>query len=214
MKKLKSFRGGKPLANLAKGAPTRGQKRGFLRAFLSGYYPATCDDIEQHTCDPCEAPEFGRVRSAAFIKNSFVFADPTSTLEWQTGVANGDIIIIPFTNGEMPEPTAKMGTGYGDNLEELIAYDFSIKLSDPNFVSNNPFYNKIAGQRGWKLAFRTSSQTYITPITVTIVPMYKIENDLNSKIVWGVSLKWVHKNFPELFNTPENIFDECLELGE
>jgi hypothetical protein len=154
------------------------------------------------------------VRSAFFIKQGFAFSDPTSTLEWQTAINNGSVIIIPFTNGEIPMPSPKVIPGYGDTTEQLINYEFTAKFNDPNFVSNTAFYNSIAGQRTWLLGWRTSSQCYITPVTVTIIPMYTVPDDLQSKLVWAVQMKWISNQFPVPFNVPETIFDSCFELGE
>jgi hypothetical protein len=215
MKKV-SFRNGleRPIPGVSEGMPSRGERRGFLRAFASGYYPSTCEDIVPHDCDPCEPSEFGRVRSAGFINQNFSFSDPTSTVEWQNAINDGNVISIPFTNGEIPMPTAKVIPGYGDTLEQLINYEFTAKFNDPNFVSNTNFYNSIAGQRTWLLFYRTSSQVYITPVTVSIIPMYTVPNDLQSKLVWEIQVKWIYNQFPVPFNIPENIFESCFELGE
>ncbi len=190
-----------------------GKKKAPFAIIMTGYYPSTCDDIADHDCDPCETKEFGRIRSAGFIKNGFTFNDPTNTVEWQTAIADKNVIIIPFTNGEIPMPSPKMVPGYGDTLEDLNNYEFTAKFSDPNFISNTTFYNSVAGQRGYKLFYRTSSQVYITPVTVSIVPMYTVPNDLQARLVWEVQTKWISSAFPVPFNIPETIFDSCFEMG-
>jgi hypothetical protein len=183
---------------------------------LTGYYPTTCDDLPNHSCDPCENREFGRVRSAGFIQNDFVFSDPTNPAEWQAGMASGDIIIAPFTNGEISDPSPKTGPGYGDVVEEVLSYDHSGQFNDPNFVSNakSGFYNALVGRRNMLFFFRTSSQTYITDVPVTITPKYKVDNDLTSNVIWNVGVKWQSISLPVPFNTPDGIFDECFEQGE
>jgi hypothetical protein len=187
----------------------------FAIILLSGYYPTTCDDIPQHVCDPCEAREFGRIRSAGFINKDFVFpyGDYSNPTSWQNGILSGDILVIPATNGEMPEPAEKAGPGYGDVVEEVLNYDFQAKFNDPNFVSNCDFYNTLLGKRNFLFFFRTSSQTYITPVPVTIIPKFMVANDLNANVVWNVQVKWVSPVLPCPFNTPETIFDYCFELG-
>jgi hypothetical protein len=185
---------------------------------MIGYYPTTCDDIPNHSCDPCEAREFGRVRSAGFINQDFVFPnnDPTNAASWQAGIASGDIIIAPFTNGDIADPSPKTGPGYGDVVEEVLSYDQSGMFNDPNFVSNNKsgFYNALVGRRNMLFFFRTSSQTYITDVPVTITPKYKVDNDLTSNVVWNVAVKWQSIAMPVAFNTPDGIFEDCFEQGE
>jgi len=190
--------------------------KGPFAFIMTGYYPTTCDDLPNHSCDPCEGREFGRVRSAGFIASDFTFVDPTNPTEWQTGIASGEIIIAPFTNGEIAEPSVKTGPGYGDMVEEVLSQDQSGFFNDPNFVSNNKngFYQAMVGRRNMLFFFRTSSQTYITDVPVTVMPGYKVDNDLTSNIVWNVKVKWQSLNQPTAFNTPDGIFDQCFELGE
>ena len=196
--------------------PTKNQRKEPFAFILTGYYPTTCDDLPNHSCDPCEGREFGRVRSAGFIASDFTFVDPTNPTEWQAGITSGDIIIAPFTNGEIAEPSVKTGPGYGDMVEEVLSQDQSGFFNDPNFVSNNKngFYKAMVGRRNMLFFFRTSSQTYITDVPVTVMPGYKVDNDLTSNIVWNVKVKWQSLNQPTAFNTPDGIFDECFELGE
>lgn len=177
-----------------------------------GYYPSTCDDaIPAHNCDPCADREYGRIRSAGFIHKDFVFADDDTTVasEWTRGVDEGKIYIIPETNGELPEPSELTGAGYGDTTETLLGYDFNAKFMDPNYSENVDFYNALIGNRNYKFFYRTSSKVHITQKTVTIIPKTQIQNDLNSEVVWGTSVKWKHDQFPIPFNTPETIFDGC-----
>lgn len=174
-----------------------------------GYYP-NCDDIiPLHTCDPCESKEFGRVRSVALVKKSFEFTDITSPTEWQTGIASGDIIVIPDTNGELAEPSPNEGEGFGDNATDLINYGFELTFQDPNYKSNCDFYNAIKGKRLFKLAYVTSSQVHLTDVTVTIIPSAPIANDLNSRVTWNVVAKWVSENLPCPSDKPDGIFDAC-----
>jgi len=173
------------------------------------YYPSTCNPLDQHNCDPCEHIELGKLRSAAFISNAFTFTDPTDPTEWAAGIASGDIFIIPETHGEVPLPSPKMGAGFGNTVEQLLAYDFTAKYFDPNFASNATWYNAIKKNRNFNFAWRTETQTYISTNTVTIVPGYQVQDDLTSMVTWEVGLKWQAQDLSEPFNTPEGIFDEC-----
>lgn len=173
------------------------------------YYPATCNPVDQHNCDPCETQELGRVRSAGFVSTDFTFTDPTDATEWAAGIASGDIFIIPETHGELPDPSPKMGAGFGDTVEQLIAYDFSAKYYDPNFASNCDWYNTIKKNRNFKFVYRTSSKTYISTKPVVIIPKYNVADDLTALVNWNVDVKWQDSDFPCPFDTPEGIFDNC-----
>lgn len=175
------------------------------------YYPNTCNPVTGHNCDPCEEQELGRIRSSAFIANDFVFVDETDPAEWAAGIAAGSIFIIPETHGEVPEPSEKLGPGFGDTTETLIAFDQSAHYYDPNFASNCEFYESIKRNRNFKYAFRTSSKTYITDKPVVIIPKYGVQDDLTTLVNWNIMVKWQSINLPCPFNTPEGIFDTCYD---
>lgn len=183
---------------------------------MTGYYPTTCDDIPNHDCDPCEPREFGRIRSCGFISTSYQWpnGDPTNPSSWQAAIQGGQILVIPFTNGEMPAPSEKTVQGYGDVIEELVNYTFTASVYDPNFTSNGGFYNTMAGRRDFYFFYRTSSQTYITDYPVIVIPKFNVANDLNSEVVWNITVKWVSNQFPEIFPTPDGIFEQCYITGE
>lgn len=176
---------------------------------MAAYYPSTCNPVNQHNCDPCETQELGRIRSAFFVSNSFTFTDETDPTEWAAGIASGDIFIIPETHGDFSAPSPKFGAGFGDTVEQLLAYDFTAKYFDPNFASNCEWYNTIKKNRNFKFGWRTSSKCYISTKTVVIVPMYEVQDDLTSLVTWNTQIKWQAADLPCPFDTPEGIFDEC-----
>jgi hypothetical protein len=176
---------------------------------MPGYYPSGCDSlIPSHVCDPCEQREYGRIRSAGFIHRDFAFTDPTNATEWQAGIKNKRIIVIPETHGELPEPTEKSGPGYGDNLESLMGYEFHAKFTDPNYAANAEFYNALIGNRNYRFFYRTSSRVHITDQPVTIIPKQHIPDDLNGEVVWTVTCKWQDHKFPHPYHAPDSVF-EC-----
>jgi hypothetical protein len=180
---------------------------------MPGYYPTNCDVlIPVHSCDPCEEKEFGRIRSAGFIHKDFHFLndDPTNVSEWERGINEKMILVIPATNGELAEPSELTGPGFGDTTEELLGFNFSATFNDPNFASNCDFYQALVGNRNFKFFFRTSSKTYITPVPVTIIPKFKVENDESSLVTWNVHVKWKSSKFPCPFNTPESVVQTCF----
>ena len=170
------------------------------------YYPSTCSTpIPDHVCDPCDHREFGRIRSAGFIHREFTFTNPADPAEWLAGIQSKQIIVIPETNGELPEPTEKTGAGYGDTVETLLGYEFHAKVTDPDYVGNCAFYNALVGNRNFKFFYRTSSKVHITDKPVAIIPKKVIPNDLNGEVVWHVSVKWQDNKFPCPIDTPTGV---------
>ena len=179
-----------------------------------GYYPSNCDSLlPSHSCDPCEAREFGRVRSAGFIHKDFVFAtaphNGSMAADWISGIDSKAIILIPETNGSVAAGAAKVGPGYGETFETLLGYDFTAKIHDPNYVSNADFYNRLVGNRNYKFFYRTSNHVHITNVPVTIIPNTEVKDDLNGEVTWHIDVKWIDQQFATPIATPGGVFDQC-----
>lgn len=175
------------------------------------YYPSGCaGDVGDHYCNPCEARENGRVRSVAFIANDFTLTDPTNPTQWQNGIGQKKIIIIPQTNGSFDGGSEVETPGYGDQVTQLVGYNFTLTFNDPNYKLNADFYNAIKTSRNWKLAYRTSTQTHIVPVTVQVIPKNPVAEDITSEVVWNVTVKWADDDLPIPYNTPAGIF-ECFD---
>lgn len=178
---------------------------------MSVYYPSDCDAlIPDHICDPCEEIELGRVRSVAFIKNTFEFTDPSSPTEWEVGFANGDIILIPQTKGTFDGGSEVEAPGYGDQATRLTGYNFQAQYQDPNYRLNCNFYNAIKNSRQYRFAYRTETQIHITNKVVQVIPKNPVQDDTTTEVVWDVIVKWSDKDLPCPFNVPEGIFDACV----
>lgn len=177
------------------------------------YYPAGCDDlVPAHVCEPCEEIEQGRIRSMAFIKTGFEFTDPSDPTEWQTGFANGDIIIIPQTKGTFDGGQEVEGPGYGDQATRLTGYNFQIQYQDPNYRQNCAFYNALKNSRAYKAAYRTATQIHIIDSTVQAIPKNPVQDDTNTEVVWDVLVKWSGPDVPCPYDAPPGIFDQCVVL--
>lgn len=176
---------------------------------MSIYYPASCaDEAPLYNCDPCPiSPEHGRVRSTAYIHKSWVFSDPTNAVEWLDGIDQGKIIIVPETNGEFDGGSPVMGPGYGDVLEVLLGYNFSLKYKDPRFAKNVSFYNQLKNSRNYKFAYRTETKTWITVVPVQIIPKQPVGGDLTSVIDGDIEVKFSHEDLVLPYDTPEGVFD-------
>ena len=178
-----------------------------------GYYPDTCNAVvPQHTCDPCLPREFGRIRAVAFIVAGFQFVDPTNLLEWETAIQNEDVILIPRVHGSLADPTETTGSGYGDATETLLGFEYVLNFFDPNYKENCDFYNAIKRSQTYRLMYKSSTQGHITDVSVTVIPKPPIEDDLNSEVVWNVTVKWKDEDHPCPFDFPAAVL-ECYELG-
>lgn len=174
---------------------------------MAVYYPSDCEvEIPDHICDPCETKEKGRIGSTAFIKTSFEFTDPSDPTEWQTGINVRDIIIIPEVLGSFDGGTEVEGPGYGRQSTSLLGYNFTANFKDPNYKGNCDFYNLLKNSRAWKFAFKTETQIHITTNPVQVIPKNPVTEELNSDVVWDVTVKWDDQNLPCPFDEPAGIF--------
>lgn len=179
---------------------------------MSLYYPASdCggSTVPAYACNPCPSYEYGRIRSVAFIKNSFTFTDPTSTAQWTTGVNAGDIIIVWKTQGSYDGGVTSEQVGFGDSATVNGNTTHTLVFKDPNYADNCDFYNAIKGSSDYTIAFRTSSQIHLAGAPVTITPKNVIADDINSVVVWEVQVKWTNPDSPCAYTTPASIFDLC-----
>ena len=178
---------------------------------MSVYYPSGCDAlIPDHICDPCEEIELGRIRSVAFIKNTFAFTDPSDPTEWEAGFAAGDIILIPQTKGNFDGGAEVEAPGYGDQATRLTGYNFQAQYQDPNYRLNCAFYNALKNSRQYKFAYRTQTQIHITDTTVQVIPKNPVQDDTTKEVVWDVIVKWSGSNLPCPYHVPAGILDECV----
>lgn len=176
------------------------------------YYPeSTCGGgaIPSYACNPCPTFEYGRVRSIAFIKNTFAFVDPTSSTEWTAGIANGNIIVIWKTQGSYDGGSTQELTGFGDQISVNGNTTHILTVKDPNYKDNCDFYNSIKSSSDYTVAFRTSSQVHFANAPVTITPKNAVADDINSVVTWEAVIKWTNPDSPCPFTTPAGIFDKC-----
>jgi len=171
------------------------------------YYPSCETPIPQHICTPCDTHEHARVRGVAFIKKAFAFVDPSSATEWQDGVASGDIIIIPQTNGSFDGGTPQEGPGYGDSVSTYIGSDFVLQFKDPLYSENCSFYNALKKSRNYKIAYLTETKVHISGKPVVVLPKAPIADDINGIVEWDVTAKWRESEIPCPYDIPEGIFD-------
>lgn len=175
------------------------------------YYPAGCASaVPDHYCNPCEAPEHGRLRSAAFIASDWEFTNPSNPDEWEDGISQKKIIIIPEVNGSFDGGSEIEVAGYGDQQTKLTGYNFQATYNDPNYKLNADFYNAIKNSRNFRFAYRTETQVHLTGNTVQVIPKNPVAEDLTSEVVWNVLVKWSEGDVPTPYDMPQGIFN-CFD---
>lgn len=185
---------------------------------MSVYYPSSsCGGgaIPNYYCNPCldsTTIEYGRIRSVAFIKNTYIatiLANPSSTSVWTTAVNNGNAVVLYQTRGSYDGGATTMITGFGDNIEFNGTRTHTLTYFDP-FVSDNvDFYNAIQNSTDWTICFRTSTKIWFAEKPVTITPKNAVADDIASTMTWEVACKWTNANSPYGYTTPTAIFDRC-----
>jgi hypothetical protein len=180
------------------------------------YYPGCdTDELPDYQCDDCNDYEKGRVRSAGFVTDAYyttLIANPTNVTLWTTGIASGDIIIIPKVTGTLDAPDPITGPGYGNDTESILGRDFTLVYRDPNYKGNCNFYNTLKRKNGFYHAiYRTGTQTHISDITITIDTRAPVTENLEDNVEWNVSSKWRSQDNPCPFDTPAGIF-ECFQV--
>lgn len=179
---------------------------------MAVYYQDSCESgQEDHFCDPCAPGELGRIRSVAFVKKGYTFADPTDTAEWQAAVAAGNAIIIAEVNGSFDGGSPKTAPGYGDNATEMMGYDFKLSYKDPNYKQNVGFYNTLKNSRKWRLCYRTETQIHFSTNTCAVLPKTPVTDDISAKIHVEVEVQWSDRDLPLPHDMPEDIFS-CFLL--
>lgn len=183
---------------------------------MSAYYPdATCggnESIPVYSCNPCPDYEYGRIRSVALIKLTYistVLANPSSTAVWTTGINNGNIIVMNKVAGSYDGGTQEEIPGFGDVSTANGGADHVLTVRDPNYVENGDFYNAARTNDEYSVAFRTSSQIHFSETGVTISAKNPIQDDLKSVVVWETTYKWSNADSPVPYDVPSNIFDRC-----
>lgn len=177
---------------------------------MAVYYPGCNTTLPQPGCSDCPTKELGDVRSVAFIDSrNFTFTDIGSSAQWATAIAQGYAWIIPKTNGTL-ELAETLEPGFGNTLEMLDSYTFTLVYKDPNFKIAYPFYNQAKNTNYLKVVIRTETQVYISDATVTIIPKQNIVEGKTARVLWEVTVKWLQEDLLQPVNMPTGVFDQCV----
>lgn len=168
-------------------------------------YTYGCGESEAvHYCHDCpdgRSREFGRTLAGGFIKKSFlatIVADPTNQANWQTGIDDGMVIILPETSGTYDPGDPKELKGFGNRRVTYGKRTMKLTLNDPDYKDNYAFYNGIIDRTDLVPFFLTSSLLHLFDQPATIKAKDPVADDLEEEITWQVECEVVSKNLPSL----------------
>lgn len=167
-----------------------------------------------HTCDPCDTPELGRVRSLVLIKKNTPITFPLDLKEWQDNIEAGSIIVIPRTVGSFDGGSPKTGDGYGDEVERVLSHDYVLSVKDPDYADNCEFYETAEGEI-WNTAFRSETKLHYVDSDCKLSAKAPIEEAVDSRVVWNLEIKWNSKHKPKVVDIePIRELFNCHDIRE
>jgi hypothetical protein len=185
-------------------------------------------EIPAHLCDACTNPEKGGVRGVAYIRKEYLEAARDSTTGlikkatvetlawWNTGVLNGNIIIVPKTRGTFDGGSPQTGSGYGDVSETTTGMTFTLVANDPDHKDNEAFYAALSKAPGaFHVAWRTDTELRISDAPVNVVVGDSTEEDISSQVVWAATSTWTQTSrytVPIFDVTPIKQLFNCFEI--
>jgi hypothetical protein len=168
--------------------------------------------------------EQGGVRGGAFIHASYIPRDAGGLISrqvehidwWETGIGDGKIFVVPKTRGTFDGGSPATSPGYGDLAEITTGKTFTAVMSDPDHRENEGFYAAMADAPGtYHVAWRTGNEMRISDTTVNIDPADNTEEDLNSQVVWAVTVTWNQKRKTvQVFNLNRDVFRCFDSIGD
>lgn len=179
---------------------------------MAYYYGNGCNTLGGFPCSDCPPKELGRVRSLAFIPTTYTFINISSTSEWFNNIINPVVgYIIPYTNGSYAM-APKESNSFGNYDKEVDSYENTLECMEINTPTiSGAWWNTLSLNKGYQVAWRTSSAIYISGIGVQVIPKFKIDDDIQSRVLMGVTVKWISSLVPIGYSLPTGIFDNCAE---
>lgn len=182
---------------------------------MSYYLPSgSCGGgvIPDYTCTACVTPEYGRVRSIAIIKKSYVatvMLAPSLDSTWTTGLSSGNLWSIYATQGSYDGGTTEERTGYGNQATYNGNTTHTLVYKDPNYSDNCDFYNALKLSSDYTIAYVTENFVHFSETVVTFTPKNSVADDIKSEVNWEVTCKWVNPDSPCPYTKPSTFFDSC-----
>lgn len=182
------------------------------------YYPTDCEAGPQRYCSPCPVSEQGRVRHLGLVSTNWVFTDITSPSDWNAGIFQDQIFIIPNVRGVCSSDIVTAGR-FGDLPDRILYRNYKVAVTDPNFVLNDDFQNWLNKHKNLRVAYVTENYLQISERQVSIQTKDPIEETVESERYYQMEMNWWQIKLPKQYLKPEGIFtcrtiDNQYILGE
>jgi len=151
-----------------------------------------------------------RYKEFGVEKNTFTFTDITNPTEWTNAICNKNVYVIPFTRGSLAV-TPVEAQGFGDSTTVNDGYDYVLSVFDPNYTGNCNFWSDIAKRRDFNVMYRTETKIHQSTNTVGIAVTAPVEEDIKSKVLWNITVKWSQEDPLCPLDIPVGIFDRCTQ---
>lgn len=164
-------------------------------------YWLECDTAEAYDNSGCYDLELARARSVAMIRKRFLpvlMAGVTDTAVWQAGINGGNVFIMPYVSGSFDpgEPIALKG--YGRRLATRGPRTQVLTFTDPAYVLNYAFYNRLHRHTDYVIAFRTSSKLHIADAPADMWARNVVAEDLDETVAWEAKCTWRSTDLPTI----------------
>lgn len=176
---------------------------------MSIYYTGCATTIVPPSCTDCPEKENGGIRSIWLQKSTYTFTDITDPNEWATAIQSGDVYVYPFTRGSL-EVAETTSAGFGDNVETIDGYEFTLNAVDPNYKQNCASWKTFRANKGFLVGYRTETQIHLSSKTVSISPMAPVADDVKSGVYWNVKIKWAQEDPVCPVDMPTGVFEACI----
>jgi hypothetical protein len=128
--------------------------------------------------------------------------------EWATAIATGNVIVIPYTSGELQE-TAKTEDGFGDLAEMFVTYEITAEIDLPFNPNNDAFWNEKKNSLKWVVGYVTQNHMMELSVPAMLVPTHPVIKDKETMLRDHVQVKAVQSFYMQRLPRVANIFNDC-----
>jgi hypothetical protein len=129
-------------------------------------------------------------------KKSATLINPKSESEWQALVAADNAVIITDIRGSLEQPEMTTVPGTGRQVEKIVGFTYTIKLTDFKVSDNwNQFYRDAHKATEYMLYFECDGKMWSNNgEEVSIMPGLIISENTNEYINVNTTIKWTSIN--------------------
>jgi hypothetical protein len=179
---------------------------------MSIYYPSGCvTEDAAYVASCCPVKEGARVRHVFLQLNTYTFADYEDQTEWETAVANGDVIIIPNVRGSYDGGTVTTTEGFGDTPTEFESFEGTVSYTDANYLTNVPNYNAMMKSKTYIFGFCTETMLFVTDVAASYTPKMPVALDIKQSVYGEIEVKFVQSDLLIPYTYPQGIFT-CFQV--